>query len=310
MGTTFYHLCNTSYAANPVNNKFGAQMPRNGGGMAGFFLTPMWLTHLGTIPYVNEPYMKNYSRTHVLGVGLTDSLKKDSIYTLSFWISSTKNPRYSSLKTNAFQAIFTKDSFFIDADPPAPKLYQPPHIQFDYQGAMVYDSINWVNIKCNFVAKGGERFMTIGCFLRMDSLFARVRLSRPVPVGELANGYYIFVDDVELYPATAPCYYPRQAGAAISYVPPVPPPPPVLAPIVPTWVAASAGAAGVAQGRLVVQHLPPRSSLWLYDALGQLVYQSANYTNDYSFLQQNAAMYFYVLRTPTQTLKGKILVTQ
>jgi hypothetical protein len=150
--------------------------------------------------------------------------------------------------------------------------------------------------------------MTIGCFLRMDSLFARVRLSRPVPVGELANGYYIFVDDVELYPATAPCYYPRQAGAAISYVPPVPPPPPVLAPIVPTWVAASAGAAGVAQGRLVVQHLPPRSSLWLYDALGQLVYQSANYTNDYSFLQQNAAMYFYVLRTPTQTLKGKIIV--
>jgi hypothetical protein len=288
---------------------------KTGNAFTGLILTYGY--HSGTMTSPRYPEYDEYPLTERLETGLLDTLKKDSTYTLSFWVKNpvcySHNKPFGDFETtykiNAFQAYFTKDSFFSairNPTNPNERIAVRAYPQFDYLGPMVYDTTNWVQIKCNFVARGGERFMTIGNFTRGDTL--RKRATRIMPKGEFTEGYYALIDDVELYPATAPCYYPREAGAAIPYVPPVPPPPPVVAPIVPTWVAASAGAAGAAQGRLVVQHLPPRSSLWLYDALGQLVYQSANYTNDYSFLQQNAAMYFYVLRTPTQTLKGKIIV--
>jgi hypothetical protein len=293
--TDYYHTSNTVHD-NPFNAIYGAQYPRTGNAFAGFF--PFGF---GSIEAHDTSL---YCWGEMIAVRLLDSLQKDSTYTLSFWVSTAD---YSLFATNAFTAYFSIDSFF-SIKSISPNTYNRIKPQFDYRGPMVYDTLGWTNIKCNFVAEGGEQFMSIGChYTRCDSL--RTRFKQIIfETNNRSCSYYQYIDDVELYPATAPCYYPREAGTSIPYVPPVPPP--VLAPIVPTWVAASAGAAGAAQGRLVVQHLPPHSSLWLYNALGQLVYQSANYANDYSFLQQNAAMYFYILRTPTQTLKGKILVTQ
>jgi hypothetical protein len=299
-----YNICYTDTVRdigfNPYKNVAGNQAPHQGDGFVG-------ITFGSNISMQGQP-SKRYRE--YIEIGLLDSLKKNQLYTLSFWICSAE---ISKCGMSTFQAYFTEDSLFTNSDiwVITDSILETSLAQFNYTNNIIYDTLKWTNIKCNFVAKGGEQFMTIGNFQKQDTMILHKFCNSSTTNPECFAYYYI--DDVELYPATAPCYYPREAGTAIPYTPKPPPPPvppPVLAPIVPTWVAASAGAAGAAQGRLVVQHLPPRSSLWLYNALGQLVYQSANYTNDYSFLQQNAAMYFYILRTPTTTLKGKILVTQ
>jgi hypothetical protein len=226
-----------------------------------------------------------------LEAGLLDSLLPKKKYCIQFFVSNMD--KVSCGLENGFQAYFTKDSIF-----PLDTLRDPIYrsdswsnypVQFTSNNGLVYDTLNWVEISGSFIAKGGEKFMTIGNFEKDDTCqYVAFHSNIRTPIREMA---YYYIDDVSVYLCDDDTI-------------PVPPPPPLLV-AVPHYISLQNPSSNP---KFVIQNLPANSSLWLYNSFGQLIHQSNNYQNSYSFLQQNAAMYFYILRTPIQTLKGKIIV--
>lgn len=59
------------------------------------------------------------------------------------------------------------------------------------------DTLNWVNIKGEFIAQGGEEYVTIGYFpdtLKLDTLAINI-----IPIEPTNYGNYYFIDDVKLF---------------------------------------------------------------------------------------------------------------
>lgn len=133
-----------------------------------------------------------------LEVCLKSQLIQGKEYCVSFYV--TLHPKWvNNADLNAIDAIeafFSQDTLKWNLLPP---FNVNPQIS-NYNGPIINDTINWVKISGNFIAQGGERFMTIGNF-KPDSVLHILNL------GPTIGGFsYYFFDDVAVYECNAPVY--------------------------------------------------------------------------------------------------------
>jgi hypothetical protein len=106
------------------------------------------ILHLGLL--IND--QKEY-----LQVALTDSLKKDSLYYLRFYVSLHNN---MGVAVNDIEIYFSSNAEYYST------LYTMPVIpQLKIHSAnCLKDTLNWMLVDTIFKANGGEKFLTIGNF--------------------------------------------------------------------------------------------------------------------------------------------------
>jgi gliding motility-associated-like protein len=126
-------------------------------------------------------------------VQLTDTLKPNKCYHISFYLSLLDVCKY---RTNNINALFSKDSI-IDSTFSCSNLQYIP--QIIYNGAQWIDTISWYHFDETFMANGGEHFLTIGNFFDNDHTF----VDYYNPNGTTTEALY-YIDDVSVYPCDAP----------------------------------------------------------------------------------------------------------
>ena len=125
---------------------------------------------------------------------LKDSLKPNVNYCVQYYLNRSDK---SSYVISQHGAVFTKTQLIV------PSTLSPHFINLTPQvknplGNYIKDSINWTKIEGSFIALGGERHMTLGCFgpqSLLDTLFDPYDINNPFP------GYrepYIYLDDVSV----------------------------------------------------------------------------------------------------------------
>jgi hypothetical protein len=165
--TDFYHLC----ASSVPTNYNGYQWPRSGLGYA----------HAG-VYVVNQNNGREY-----IEVMLNSTLNSTKKYCTSFYISKTSSLYTSS---DCIGGHFSEDTVFQFGS--YDRINLPMHIKSD---SIVYDTLNWFQIKGTYLAQGGEKYITIGCFLPTDEVNYICPTPNPMSCGYSA--YYF--DDFGVY---------------------------------------------------------------------------------------------------------------
>ena len=134
----YYNSCNTGLVNVPVN-VFGFQNAKTGNAYAGFYA-------------FNSADLNSYEYVEAM---LTDTLKKDSTYCVSFYLSLSNISGYSMNNIGAYFSnnITTTASNIIIA---APQLLNTSII--------LSDKDEWMKIEWQYIASGGEKYITIGNF--------------------------------------------------------------------------------------------------------------------------------------------------
>ncbi|HZF99493.1 MAG TPA: hypothetical protein VEY71_00750, partial [Chitinophagales bacterium] len=139
--TDYYHACAGSVGEAGVPQNFpGYQVPRTGEAYAGI----LCYTDGGTREYVE--------------IGLTQPLQADTAYCAEFY--AVRCNYYGSV-VSSLGICFTTDTAYeitIDAISYVPQITNP---LTDF----ITDTLNWTRVSGQFIAQGGERFVTIGNFL-------------------------------------------------------------------------------------------------------------------------------------------------
>jgi gliding motility-associated-like protein len=134
----YFNSCSSNFGT-PQNGS-GYQMPRTGNAYAGI---------------IGLQYQDFYI-AYIQGQFI-DTLKKDSIYCLNFWVSLSENSNSAISKMGAyisdtsFQISTTANLTFI------PQI-ESPATQY------LNDTTNWILVSGTYIAQGGEKYITIGNF--------------------------------------------------------------------------------------------------------------------------------------------------
>lgn len=116
---------------------------------------------------------------------LTDTLIKGKKYCVEFYVSLADVCKVAS---NNIGVCFTKDSLINYS---ISYLYLLPGIPQIEEKEIITDTTNWVLISGNFVANGGERFMTIGNFRNNAN-------TDTLTVGGISSEANYYLDDVSV----------------------------------------------------------------------------------------------------------------
>jgi gliding motility-associated-like protein len=122
-----------------------------------------------------------------LEVKLLAPLDNGKKYCAEFYVSLAEKPKYA---VDAIGMYFSEDSIiYNDNDwsvlPFVPQVQNTP-------GNVITDTINWVKIKGNFIASGGEQFITIGNF--------KTNAATTIDTtGLYDEAAYYYIDDVSVY---------------------------------------------------------------------------------------------------------------
>lgn len=123
---------------------------------------------------------------------LNKELKANEHYCISFFISLANFTNYGIEDIGAYFSYDTVQIEHIIADTINPQLINT--------NGIISDTLNWVEISGIYIAKGGERFITIGNF----------NVNRPtnyLKAHSSGGDYtYYYVDNVSVYPCNAPVY--------------------------------------------------------------------------------------------------------
>lgn len=193
----YYNNCGGRQCHVP-NNKLGIQMPRTGGSMVGI--------------YCSLTDYREYIETE-----LKEKLQKGERYRLSFWVSLSEfSPQAvatigglftKEMLSDTTRGMLTNNSFKENNKGVRQNIstfYKPQVI--NPFARVLADTLNWMQIEGEFVAEGGEKFLTIGNFYPAEQ-------SNVVNIEGLRNilpGAYYYIDDVELYCLT--CGQTKQIG--------------------------------------------------------------------------------------------------
>lgn len=185
---------------------------------------------------------------------------------------------------NKLGMVFTPDSEYIGANynvpfDPTPHYFTP---QVYYNG-FLNDSINWNKLEGSFIAKGDEKWLTIG-FLFHPSLYQQIRLY--YPPGTYYNSiYYYYIDAVKVYQCD-PVYEDEI--------------------ILPQFL--SPNGDGKNDIYFINDSLQPGSKLTIYNRWGNAVYSNDNYKNDWDGTYMGhllpSSTYYVVLVMPKGTRKS------
>ncbi|MBP1646210.1 MAG: OmpA family protein [Bacteroidetes bacterium] len=182
----YYNKCG-SKQCNVPKNKLGIQMPRTGVGMVGI--------------YSSKTDYREYVQTE-----LKDYLKEGETYKLTFYVSLSE---YSAGAVATLGGLFTKnrieektrqmltDKTTIEHEKGVSQsisTYLKPQVVNHYSNPII-NVEDWTKIEGEFIAEGGEKFLTIGNFY-------------PAPQSNVVDlpyltyilpGAYYYIDDVSVY---------------------------------------------------------------------------------------------------------------
>ncbi len=170
----YYNACDNSTFFKLVGvpqNAFGFQEARSGNGYCGFY------THTDTIWY-----------EYITGT-LNQQLKNNQKYILRFYLSLAEISRISSSKIGAY---FSNNAISLPTY--SASLNFSPQVK-NLSGNFLFDTLNWMKVEGEFIANGGEKYITIGAFgsnLNSDTLTTNMYYGNP-------QECYYYIDDVELY---------------------------------------------------------------------------------------------------------------
>ncbi len=150
-------------------NKGGYQYAHSGNAYAGMYF--FWFIY------------NNYSE--YLEVKLKDSLIANVKYCISFYVSLADSESYA---IDAIEAYLSTDSTSTLSNQTLP--YHPQISNYGH--GIISDKTNWHLISGNFVAQGGEKYITIGNFRLKDSLNY---INTGTGIEDLA---YYYIDDVSV----------------------------------------------------------------------------------------------------------------
>lgn len=182
----YYHPCGGRQCQVP-KNKLGYQYPHSGDAMVGI--------------YTSKTDYREYIQTE-----LKETLQSGERYKLSFWVSLSEMS-WGAVAT--IGGLFTQEriqdntrELFTNNDKTTysngikqkiSKIF-PPQVVNPFDRPLL-DTEQWQLIEGEFVAKGGERFLTIGNFYPAE----QSNLLYPSYLKEILPGAYYYIDDVELY---------------------------------------------------------------------------------------------------------------
>ncbi|MBI4929880.1 MAG: gliding motility-associated C-terminal domain-containing protein [Bacteroidetes bacterium] len=189
--TDYYNPCSTNPFVSAPQNVVGYQYARTGVSYAGFsgFNPGGW-------PPLTEG--REY-----LEVQLVDTLTAGKKYCVSFYVSFGDQAVFA---IDMIGAYFSNNSI-LQSDPNYSNLPFIPQIN-NSKGNVISDTLNWILITDDFIANGGEQFMTIGNFYLNDS----TTIVNFHPTGNAYANYY-YIDDVTVTPSVT-----ANAGTDVSIV--------------------------------------------------------------------------------------------
>lgn len=135
--------------ANACSNPSNVGVPQNS---AGYQFAKTGNAYLGVIALQDGDFYIGY----VQGT-LSDSLQKDSVYCINFFISLSEDSNSSISKIGAY---LSDTSFFVAT---TANLSFIPQIESP-AGQNLSDTVNWMLVSGMYVAQGGEKYITIGNF--------------------------------------------------------------------------------------------------------------------------------------------------
>jgi len=173
LGTSdYFNACSINFINSVPQNFFGYQQPKNGNGYCGFYA---WVIHTDT-----ENSYREYIQTE-----LAQPLITGKKYQFSFFVSFS-GYNYAVEKIGA---LFSANN--LNANTFSPIVATPQVVNTN---GIITDSVGWTKIEGEFIANGGEKFLTIGYF--EDSLAVFDTLNTD-PLFMSPESYY-YVDGVEL----------------------------------------------------------------------------------------------------------------
>jgi hypothetical protein len=178
-GRGYFNPCKMPLFSVP-NNEFGSQNAKSGNSYCGLFSYGKSLDF--------KPF-RNY-----IQVKLLNKLIAEKKYNVEFYVSASN---LMHAKSNSIGAYFSVDSFSVSNIGYDNLLPFVPQIQNNPDNDLS-DTANWTLVSGNFIANGGEQYLTIGNFLP-DSL------SNVIPLDSVCSdpngfgcGVYFYIDDVSL----------------------------------------------------------------------------------------------------------------
>ncbi|MGQ0827185.1 MAG: gliding motility-associated C-terminal domain-containing protein [Bacteroidota bacterium] len=175
----YFNSCTANASVGVPQNAFGYQNARTGKAYAGIYV-------------YNKPVL---NVREYIQVQLADSLKKSSVYCVSFYVclDNRSNTAITQLGLYLSNNSLTSSNYLVFNV--TPQIMSQPN-QF------LNDSINWVRVFGFYLAKGGERFITIGNF-KTDANTDTTNwdLNNPNCFPFCASVSYYYIDDVSLMPS-------------------------------------------------------------------------------------------------------------
>ncbi|MFY9309532.1 MAG: gliding motility-associated C-terminal domain-containing protein [Bacteroidia bacterium] len=160
----YFNSCNTNFLSTPIN-AFGYQNARTGNAYVGFYA-------------YNKGFPNSYEYIETM---LTDTLKKDTVYCISFYLSLSEISGYC---TNNIGVYFSNNLITTTGEIilVSPQLVNTTVVLSDKDG--------WMKVEWEYTALGGEKYITIGNFNSTGT-------SDTVYVGgSFPDGSYYYIDDV------------------------------------------------------------------------------------------------------------------
>jgi len=164
----YFNECSSSNQASVPTSIFGHRWPRTGKGYVG----------IGTYQGPVTPNAREF-----IEVQLTDSLKKGVEYCIGFYVSLGENTWYAS---NGLSAYLSNNYISCSG------CLLPFVPQINYLGPPIKDTLNWFLVSGNYIAIGGEQYITIGNF-NTDS---NTKIDTVNPTGSGGGAAYYYIDDV------------------------------------------------------------------------------------------------------------------
>ncbi len=141
---------------------------------------------------VGYSYGSKVPRTYV-STKLSSPMKKGMTYCVKFYVSLAEASKYAS---NNMGIYFSKSQPGTDAK--VSIIEEPSVMHFNNDLKIMSARYNWTEICGNYVAEGGEKFITIGNFMSDEETKSeRMKKDSEIKVAQVLSAYY-YIDDVSV----------------------------------------------------------------------------------------------------------------
>jgi len=257
----YYSSCFPNPSTRPPNNGFAFQYPFHGSSLVG-------IIYHGTNDGLHD--------REAIRIRLSESLKSGVCYHAEMFVNLGNNATYVC---DHLGMACTVDSFpmLLDGSIAMPL----PQVFTDQ---LISDTLNWTVIEGDFVASGGEKWLTIGWFFPNNTITYNL-IGDTTALGIVTSAYYL-IDAVQLYPCT-------DDEEAV---------------ILPNFISPNGDGKN---DFYVIDSLPPMTTVSFYNRWGNEVYRSDNYQNNWdgSYLGNPlpTGTYFVIVQMPLGVRKSTFI---